>query len=226
MDKTILNVPRGIEYLSDWEGFSLPVTPTIINKQITGCGFTEWCIRSTDNIVLCSPRCVLLDNKAEQHPEDVFYAKNELDESLEVDKDLISDKPTKEKVEKILSASELEEIKESVQRFRDSIFIHYFNCCQGSKPCKILVTYDSFRHVKEALGDHIKDLGQLYGLAGCSLNLFGKFIKNRHTSFSQLSQFGTLQHTGTLNLTISKNNPLHINAQSRCNISKHLGRIN
>ena len=157
MDKTILNVPRGIEYLSDWEGFSLPVTPTIINKQITGCGFTEWCIRSTDNIVLCSPRCVLLDNKAEQHPEDVFYAKNELDESLEVDKDLISDKPTKEKVEKILSASELEEIKESVQRFRDSIFIHYFNCCQGSKPCKILVTYDSFRHVKEALGDHIKE---------------------------------------------------------------------
>ena len=63
MEKFILDVPAGIRYISDWEGFELPETPTIINKQITGCGFTEWCIRNRLNLILASPRKILLENK-------------------------------------------------------------------------------------------------------------------------------------------------------------------
>lgn len=157
MNKTILNVPRGIRFLSDWDGFALPENPSIINKQITGCGFTEWCIKSNINLVLCSPRIILLENKEEQHPDEVYYARNELDAELDVGKDLSTDKPKLPKEGKILKQQELDQVKESVQKFRDNIYINYFNCNQLGKPCKILVTYDSFKHVKEALGDRIKD---------------------------------------------------------------------
>ena len=155
MDKVVLNVPKGIRYLSEWEGFSLPVTPSIINKQITGCGFTEWCIKSEYNIILCSPRIILLENKEEQHPGEVFYAKNELDIELDVGKDLSSNKPKLPREERLLNQIELDQIKDSIQKFRDNIYINYFNCCQKGQPCKILVTYDSFKHVKEALGSDI-----------------------------------------------------------------------
>lgn len=157
MEKIVLNVPRGVRYLSDWEGFNLPVNPTIINKQITGCGFTEWCIKSNINLILCSPRVVLLENKEEQHPGEVYYAKNELDVELDVGKDLSTNKPKLPKEDKSLTQQELYQIKESIQRFKDNICINYFNCIQLSKPCKILVTYDSFRHVKEALGKDIEN---------------------------------------------------------------------
>ena len=157
MNKIVLNVPKGIRFLSDWDGFALPENPSIINKQITGCGFTEWCIKSNINLVLCSPRIILLENKEEQHPGEVFYARNDLDTELDVGKDLSTDKPKLPKEGKILKQQELDQVKESVQKFRDNIYINYFNCNQIGKPCKILVTYDSFKHVKEALGDRIKD---------------------------------------------------------------------
>ena len=156
MNKTVLNVPRGIRFLSDWDGFALPENPSIINKQITGCGFTEWCIKSNINLVLCSPRIVLLENKEDQHPGEVYYARNDLDLELDVGKDLTNDNP-KYKEEKPLTQKELDQIKDSVQKFRDNIYINYFNCNQLGKPCKILVTYDSFKHVKEALGKEIEN---------------------------------------------------------------------
>ena len=88
MIKNRVIVPRGIRYLSEWSGFSLPDHPSIINKKLTGCGFTEYCITNNENVVLCSPRKILLENKEEQHPTSVLYVKNELEKSLNVDKDL------------------------------------------------------------------------------------------------------------------------------------------
>ena len=192
MNKTILNVPRGIRYLSDWEGFSLPVEPSIINKQITGCGFTEWCIKSDINLILCSPRVILLENKEDQHPGEVFYARNDLDEALDIDKDLSSDKPRPPKEDIILNEKELEEIRESVQKFRDRIFINYFNCVQSCKPCKILVTYDSFRHVKEALGDNIKNF---YVVVDEFQSIF---TDSRFKSSTELDFLGHLQNIQNL----------------------------
>ena len=156
MNKTVLNVPKGIRFLSDWDGFALPENPSIINKQITGCGFTEWCIKSNINLVLCSPRIILLENKEDQHPGEVYYARNDLDLELDVGKDLNNNSP-KYKEEDVPTQQELDQIKDSVQKFRDNVYINYFNCNQLGKPCKILVTYDSFKHVKEALGREIEN---------------------------------------------------------------------
>ena len=71
MNKLILEVPTGIRYISEWEDFDFENFPDkcIINKQLPGCGFTEWCIRNHHPLVLCSPRKMLLQNKSDQHPE-------------------------------------------------------------------------------------------------------------------------------------------------------------
>ena len=158
MNKTVINVPPGIRYISEWKEFSLPEEPTIINKQITGCGFTEYCITSDLPSIVCSPRKILLENKESQHPDEVFYLKNDSDKALDVDKDL-----NKDDIKAGLSEDK-EYTEEELKAFRDHILsmkkevTDYYNyCCESGRPCKILVTYDSFRHVKEALGDKIKD---------------------------------------------------------------------
>ena len=55
MNKMIIKVPKGIRYINQWEEFSLPDHPCIIDKQITGCGFTEYCLTNQDNVILCYP---------------------------------------------------------------------------------------------------------------------------------------------------------------------------
>ena len=161
MEKVILNVPCGIRYISDWEEFDFKNFPDkcIINKQLPGCGFTEWVINNPENNVLCSPRKMLLLNKAEQHPEDVFLVRNELDEDTAVDEDLnkdpkdrskesIIDKEEREKREAVEKKSRAENNFRRIHRELKN-YIEY--CNQVGKPKKILVTYDSFRIVKDIL---------------------------------------------------------------------------
>ena len=154
MNKMIIKVPKGIRYINQWEEFSLPDHPCIIDKQITGCGFTEYCLTNQDNVILCSPRKILLENKAEQHKGDVLYAKSGLDTFVNFEKDLTTGtkRPDKEKEQTLTN----EEIKDIIMAFKESIKQYYQECIIKQKPCKILVTYDSFRHVKAALGDQIK----------------------------------------------------------------------
>ena len=153
MDRKIITVPKGIRYINQWDSFSLPTHPCIINKQITGCGFTEYCLTNSDNVILCSPRKILLENKAEQHKDTVLYAKSGLDTFVNFEKDLSASTKKPEKEEK-QTVSE-EEIKDIIMAFKDSIKQYYQECTIKQKPCKIIVTYDSFRHVKAALGDDI-----------------------------------------------------------------------
>ena len=161
MNKTTIDVPKGIRYLSDWKEFSLPTTPTIINKQITGCGFTEYCIRNNDNVILVSPRKILLENKEQQHKNEVLYLKNDLDNTIDVGKDLNKDNVKDGLVEdKIYTEEEKERIKQHIINLRNEVQAYYYNTHISRRgPCKILVTYDSFRHVKEALG---KDIESFY----------------------------------------------------------------
>ena len=155
MIKNTIIVPRGIRYVSDWEklenGYSLSnyCFPHILDKQITGCGFTEYCITNNMNIVLCSPRRVLLENKMDQHSKEpnVFYYKNDIElQAYSYDRDLFS------KAKAILDPPEQEPADLKLQRFENlnrevESRIHNFM----NIGCKILVTYDSFRHVKEVL---------------------------------------------------------------------------
>ena len=182
MNKFSIVVPKDIKYLSDWKEFSLSnyQSPIILNKVITGCGFTEYCISCDLNIILCSPRKILLENKRDQHNGQVYYAENTAEVPVNFEKDLNSPPKKKSSKESDDEGDSLEsyeqgfiteEVKERLKEIKNNKVKaviklkegvkEYWRDCSNSftgkkRPCKILVTYDSFRHVKEALGDNIK----------------------------------------------------------------------
>ena len=148
-------VPRGIRFISElgtnFRFYKFPVK-CIINKQLPGCGFTEYCLRGPENVILCSPRKMLLENKKDQHGRDVYLVVNELEKELTVDKDL-------NKVDKTRSQVFIDTLKEVVHG-KDTVYNRLMNEIKdylnerkylGDKPCKILVTYDSYRIVKDIL---------------------------------------------------------------------------
>ena len=148
-------VPRGIRFISelgtDFRFYKFPVK-CIINKQLPGCGFTEYCLRGPENVILCSPRKMLLKNKKDQHKDSVYLVVNELEKELTVDKDL-------SKIDKTRSQVFMDTLKEVVHG-KDTVYNRLMNEIKdylnerkylGDKPCKILVTYDSYRIVKDIL---------------------------------------------------------------------------
>lgn len=159
--KIVIPVPAGIRYISEWTDFNLDFfgcQPYIIDKQIPGCGFTEYCLTSNENVILTSPRRILLENKEGQHPGDVFYAKNECDDSYTVDKDLSKPPP---KIASLGFGILVEDKKEESDEDKDNHLeltrmeielMSYLNDrALQRKPAKIIVTYDSFKHVKRFL---------------------------------------------------------------------------
>lgn len=90
MKKEKIEVPEKIRYMSEWKGYSIFNFPHILNKQIPGCGFTEYCITNNEDVILCSPRKILLQNKYDQHKEDVYLVVNEYDSDPGTDKYLTS----------------------------------------------------------------------------------------------------------------------------------------
>ena len=144
-------VPSGIRYISDWNEFRFNNFPgkCIINKQLPGCGFTEYCIRNNENIILCSPRKMLLKNKKDQHKFDVYLVVNEMDKESNIDKDL-------SKVDKNISVDlsvnlEISTNSEIYKRLYHEIEEYCISRSINGLPCKILVTYDSYRIVKDIL---------------------------------------------------------------------------
>ena len=154
-----LIVPKGIRYISDWIDYNLndPMFdfPHILDKKIPGCGYTEYCLRNGQFLILCSPRRILLTNKEAQHPNEVFYFRSiGSEESESYDTDLIRDdnaavnaskssvKPTAKEaaLAKLMYAKRQQEVEEYV-----------LYCINNNIPAKILVTYDSFRALKKAL---------------------------------------------------------------------------
>ena len=94
--ETPIQVPAGVRFLSDWDEFNFSAfePKCIINKEIPGCGMTEYCIGSPEPIVLCSPRKMLLENKFNQHKDEVYLVRNEMDKDTAVDKDLTKSSTT------------------------------------------------------------------------------------------------------------------------------------
>ena len=81
----ILQVPENVRYISEWENLELPKGHYIMDKVVTGCGFTEYFLNNEIPVILCSPRKVLLSNKHQQHPTTTYLFKNEIDKDLMVD---------------------------------------------------------------------------------------------------------------------------------------------
>lgn len=165
MEKHKIVVPEGIRYISEinpetgerlWDyeledyGFQ-----HILNKKLTGCGYTEYCLGNKQLLILTSPRKFLLDNKFDQHKDEynVYYVKNELEVSVDYELDLNKDdlKAIKEKAEKTEAGKK--ETEKNLDKLKTDLrnAIRAWNEVDDDKPFKILVTYDSFRHVKDAL---------------------------------------------------------------------------
>ena len=156
MEKQKLEVPSGIRYISEWEDYRIHSFPHILNKQIPGCGYTEYCIRNSDDTILCSPRKILLQNKYEQHPDTTFLVVNTYESEVGTDKDLTKyprvrrtfgyRKPNLEKIKK-----EAKQREDFFKELTYKISLYIKACRLNNKPVKILVTYDSFRIVKDII---------------------------------------------------------------------------
>ena len=160
MDRREIIVPRGIRYISEWSEFNFNRFPgkCIINKQLPGCGFTEYCLRGSENVILCSPRKMLLENKKDQHGDDIYLVINSMEKELDIDKDLTKEpKNVKTENENI----EKKDNSEIYERIYHEISDYTYQRYLEGKPAKILVTYDSYRIVKDILE---------------KLGIFGKFV--------------------------------------------------
>ena len=171
MKKITIKVPKEIRYISDWdkleEGKRLrDLVPSnqsyIMNKTITGCGYTEYWLTNIYPAILCSPRIVLLENKEEQHSdqENLLYLKNEFDSFEDYDKDISKD--TKKLVdfdkEKEKDGERKKKAEEYTKYLKKKIEDHITYChFKLHQPPKFMVTYDSFRRIRDALGDLIKN---------------------------------------------------------------------
>lgn len=149
-------VPKGVRYLGNWDEFDIPDYKAIIDKKMPGCGFTRWCleVKNRKNIILCSPRKILLQNKHEQHPN-TFLVKNDMDKDTRIDKDtnkIIAPKQEEEKsyTEKFLLNLENNSNSEIEKLFND-IWSYLDYCIANNLPAKIMVTYDSYHIVKDTL---------------------------------------------------------------------------
>ena len=123
MEKTEIIIPKGIEFISDWKEYVLPKGHCIVDKGVTGCGYTEFCLTNSDNIILCSPRKLLLENKRDQHINDpnILYLENDIKGFNEV------------------------------TDFETRIVEHIQKCLFYHLPVKIMVTYDSLHYVSDFL---------------------------------------------------------------------------
>ena len=168
MEKIDIIVPKGIRYLGQWTGdgcYRLEdyPFPHILDKVLTGCGFTEFCLTNSQNVILCSPRKMLLENKEDQHKGEIYYARNDIYGSIDYDISLENidlERRARRGVVRFKSSIQIQKEEEEKKRldelkrqrvlqFKADLLNYYYS--NPLKPRKIIVTYDSFKHVKEAL---------------------------------------------------------------------------
>ena len=155
MNKISVNVPLEIKYISDWDNFDYRMLQghSILNKTVTGCGFTEFCLCNSLPTILCSPRKFLLENKYGQHvisdgPNNHLYlVVNKGEKSLDIDKDISKEDLTKSDID----SSPLTDDLTIISGIKDSLIDYLFKAQMECFSPKILVTYDSLKYVLDVL---------------------------------------------------------------------------
>ena len=166
-----INVPKEIEYISEWKEFNYPLGHVIFDKTICGCGFTEYCLNNKFPTILCSPRKVLLENKEKQHNSKeglenglrwVYYFRNDYESNISFDNDSKVNTPFGEIPSSTLSALQtqenlknvgMEEREEYLKTIKNQLRSYLSTTDPISNPFKIIVTYDSLHHVLSVLGE-------------------------------------------------------------------------
>ena len=125
MKKELQIVPsdEDIKYISDWKDYDLPRGHVIVDKGVTGCGYTEYTLTNNAPVVLCSPRKLLLENKRDQHKDDIniLYLENDITDI------------------------------NSIHNLKTKIRNHIFLCDEENLPIKFMVTYDSCHYIIDIL---------------------------------------------------------------------------
>jgi hypothetical protein len=95
-----------------------------------------------------------LKNKEDQHqgPLEVFRVDNTVEKTVDFEIDVNEEKARFEKKDKWTDEEKVDRIEKLHREIRE----YTYQCAIKHITPKILVTYDSFRHVKDALGDVIK----------------------------------------------------------------------
>lgn len=129
MVKKIINVPEGILYLEQFQGLEsmFPPGSFFLDKKFTGCGATTMFLADSVPTILCSARKELMYSKARS-------------------------KRFKGKVHLFRDEGDKASPLELMNRMME-----YINSCSSpwnTMPPKIIVTYDSFKHVLQALTEN------------------------------------------------------------------------
>ena len=164
-----INVPEDVEYISEWESFTLPLGHSILDKTICGCGFTEYCLNNNIPTILCSPRKKLLENKEEQHNSEegrnkglrwIYYFRNDYENNIEFDKEIETNTPFGKSSSNYLSAVQTQEKVDEIEKnerekylnsIKNNLREYIFDCKKNNISFKIIVTYDSLYHVLSVL---------------------------------------------------------------------------
>ena len=138
MKITEINVPKGIRYLSEWQDFGkyLPNCHFILNKAHTGVGATQYFLTNDEKVILCSPRCSLIESKRGKHQNVWFYRD-------------ISDNATTDCGKKVKHKKKA--TLQDINKYNDEVVKYVETCYREGKVPKIMVTYDSLCHVITAL---------------------------------------------------------------------------
>ena len=175
-----IKVPEDIDYIGEWESFTLPPEHSILDKTICGCGFTEYCLNNNIPTILCSPRKKLLENKEEQHNSErgrekglkwVYYFRNDYENNISFDSDEIIT-PNSDEIKlpfnqfsssnflsEIQTQENLEKIEKSereiyLSKIKNELRLYVEDCKKNNIPFKIIVTYDSLYHVLSVLSNY------------------------------------------------------------------------
>lgn len=141
-----LVVPSKVRYLSEWSDFSIRAGHYILDKKLPGCGFTEYALTCELPVVLCSPRKILLQNKKDKHGSKVHLFKNDLDRDI-LNRELVYSSGL------LGSVGELKDTALRVRALKLLVRDYLDDCRSSGNYPKIMVTYDSFRHIKSVLSD-------------------------------------------------------------------------
>lgn len=173
-NKGAIEVTPGVDYVNDWRDNTgkyvlddiIRVGKVIINKVVTGCGFTTYSLCNKMNTILVSPRLKLILNKMEQFNknEPLCYYFNR---------------------EKGYDGKQ-----KTIDELENEFALYQHECEQNKRPLKILVTYDSFCALASMLEGFKIDISKKFNITVDESHCLIKDIKlKEYSNKSVLSTF-------------------------------------
>ena len=173
-NKGTIEVTPGVDYVNDWRDNTgkyvlddiIRVGKVIINKVVTGCGFTTYSLCNKMNTILVSPRLKLILNKMEQFNkyEPLCYYFNR---------------------EKGYDGKQ-----KTIDELENEFALYQHECKQNKRPLKILVTYDSFCALASMLEGFKIDISKKFNITVDESHCLIKDIKlKEYGNKSVLSTF-------------------------------------